>query len=222
LLFSCAAESPADCYVVGYEELHADKEKTLAQLSAFLGVTIADPSGLIGATHAAKNVMTESESALVRSAFGAAIENWPHKRLTGPVTQLGNALDDCVRTIEPGRIYRCDAPEGDRGLLGTGWSGSEADGIRSDAPAADLFFRVPREGRYRLALDLVAEGPRLGTPQRIALTLGGVRFERALRAGLRARVTTQAVNLSADRACRARLELGDLRVRLRHIRFERA
>lgn len=156
LLFSCAARDPSG-FVVGYEELVMQPRRVLAALGEYLGVDLADDKGTIRSAREAKNVLTPDEERAVRDAFGNAIDAWSEKRLTGPIAQLGNALDDCVKVLEPRRIYRCDAPVGDRSILGTGWSGSEYNGVCSDAAQSDLVFTVARDGAYRLILDVEEE-----------------------------------------------------------------
>jgi hypothetical protein len=220
LLLSCAQQDPSRCYVVGYEELRTEPQGVLSALGEYLGVAIVDRFGNIAQPSRAVNVLTEDESRRVRAAFGAAEDAWPVKRLTGPASRLGSALDDCLRVIEPRRTYRCDAPVGDRGLLGTGWSGSEARGICSDSPTAHLFFRVPRAGNYRLHLDVAVEG-RWREQRWIGLSLGGQRFECALR-GSNTRVSSPAVDLLANGAQHVALDLGALRLCLRRIRFDAA
>jgi hypothetical protein len=198
LLLSCAARDP-NGFVVGYEELLAEPERVLGGLSEFLGVDVRDASGAIAGDRDAKNVLTPDEERAVRDEFERAIDAWNGKRLTGPVAELGDALDDCVKVLEPGRVYRCDAPAGDRSVLGTGWSGSEFNGPRSDAPQSDLVFTVAEDGAYRLVLDVEEDR---GWPRR------------------RRRVC-ELHALEARRPRRETLELAGGAVRLRRLQLER-
>jgi sulfotransferase family protein len=192
LLLSCTARDP-NGFVVGYEELVTQPRRVLAALGEYLGVDMADDNGSICAARRATNVFTLDEERAVRDAFGNAIDAWSEKRLTGPIGQLGHALDDCVKVLEPRRTYRCDAPVGDRSMLGTGWSGSEYNGVCGDAAQSDLVFTVPRDGAYRLMLDveeerhwprrhrqvLTLEALKAGRPHREVLeTRGGLRLRR--------------------------------------------
>jgi hypothetical protein len=220
LLFSCVRRFPDDTFVVGYEELHAAPRRVLAALGEFLGTEVSDRTGLIGAPHEVCNVLTAAEEAEARRAFGTAIASWKSKRITGPAIALGGTLDDCLRVVQPGVTYRCDAPAGDRGLLGSGWSGAQASGIESDAPEADLFFAVPREARYRLVMEAIAEGARWNGSKALVMDFCGARSRSVLRIGRRNRIASAPLALLPERAHRATLEMEDLRLRLRSIRFE--
>jgi hypothetical protein len=211
LLLSCARRYPERTYVVRYEDLLADPQSTLAGLGAFLGVELQDRSNLIvGGSRAAASVLTAAEDALVQAEFGAALRRWSEKRVTGPAGTLDAVLDDCVRTVEIGKQYRCDAPVGDRGMLGSGWSGAEPRGIWSDAPQADVFFAVPEDGTYALELELAACVRNRREGLRFTVTFGDQRSEHVLHHERNVRLRLGPVRLSGGRAHRVAFEFPSL------------
>ncbi len=211
LLLSCAADSGEESFVVGYDDLIADPAATLASLGSFLGMELRDESKLVGPPSIAKNVLTRDEERAVRAAFGNAIDGWAAKRLTGPATALAGQLDDGLRVVEPGKVYRCDAPVGDRGLLGSGWSGAEPAGIWSDAPHADLFFAVPSDARYAIKLEFAGCVPNVREPLDFHITAGEARVAVRLKNGRKSRFKSPKVQLAAGRAHRVRFDFAGLR-----------
>ena len=201
LLLSCAANLGDACFVVKYDDLIADARGTLAALGDFLELPLRDESNLVGPKSVAKNVLTPAEDSLVRTTFGAALASWPSKHLTGLSTRVDSQLDDCVRVVEVGKTYRCDAPVGDRGFLGSGWSGAEPPGIWSDAPRADLFFAVPASGEYTVTLEFAGYVPARSKPLKLAITFDDKRADMTLRNNRRTRFTAKA-RLAAGRAHR--------------------
>lgn len=216
LLLSCAAESGEDTFVVGYDDLIADPATTLASLGTFLGMELRDESKLVGPPSIAKNVLTPDEERAVRAAFGGAIDGWAAKRLTGPATALTGQLDDGLRVVEPGKVYRCDAPIGDRGLLGSGWSGAEPRGIWSDAPHTDLFFAVPNDGEYAVKLEFGGYVPNAREPLDFSVTTGEERAAIRMKNGGRTRFVSPKVRLAAGRAHRVSFDFSELRSPLEH------
>jgi Sulfotransferase family len=210
LLLSCVADFGDRCFVIKYDDLIADANGTLAALGDFLEIPLRDESKLVGPSSSARNVLTADEEAAVRSSFASAIEGWPSKRLTGLASAIGGSLDDCVRVVEPGKTYRCDAPVGDRGFLGSGWSGAEPPGIWSDAPRADLFFAVPRDGEYAIDLEFAGYIPSRREPLTVGVTFDGTRTEMRLRDRRRThfRSTTR---LAAGRVHHVRFDFDALR-----------
>jgi hypothetical protein len=211
LLLSCAADYGEDTFVVGYDDLIADPAATLASLGTFLGMELRDESKLVGPLSIAKNVLTPDEERAVRAAFGDAIDGWAAKKLTGPATALAGKLNDGLRIVEPGKVYRCDAPVGDRGLLGSGWSGAEPPGIWSDAPRADLFFAVPHDGEYALKLEFAGYVPNAREPLDFNLAFAGERIAIALKNSRRTGFTSPKIRLEAGRAHRVSFDFSDLR-----------
>jgi hypothetical protein len=211
LLLSCAADSGEDTFVVGYDDLIADPAATLASLGAFLEMELRDESQLVGPSSIAKDVLTRDEERAVRAAFGGAIDGWAAKRLTGPSTALAGQLDDGLRVVEPGTVYRCDAPVGDRGLLGSGWSGAEPPGIWSDAPHADLFFAVPADGEYAVKIEFAGYVPNAREPLDVGLTVDEERAAIRLKNGRKTRFTSPKIRLAAGRAHRVRFDFSELR-----------
>lgn len=211
LLLSRAAAYGDDCYVVSYEDLIADPQSVLTKLGNFLGTELRDETGLVTGSRPVKHVLTRSEEAVVREELGAAIDAWGEKRLTGPAPDVASQLADCVRVVKAGTTYRCDAPVGDRGLLGSGWSGAEPPGIWSDAPHADMFFAVPEDGEYSVVLELAGYVPNWRAPLEVAIAIAGRRFDLTLRTGLRTRVRYGPMHLGARQAHRLSFNFGHLR-----------
>jgi hypothetical protein len=211
LLLSRAASHADDCYVVSYEDLVADPHAVLAPLGVFLGAELRDDTGLVTAAREAKNVLTPAEEALVREELGPAIDAWSTKKLTGRAAGVVQQLADCVRVVKIGTTYHCDAPVGDRGLLGAGWSGAEPPGIWSDAPQADMFFAVPRDGEYHVALDFAGYVPKRREPLEVAITIGGRRFDLTLSSGRRTRLRFGPFSLGAGQAHLLSFNFGQLR-----------
>jgi hypothetical protein len=211
LLLSRASSHADDCYVVSYEDLIADPQRVLKPLGTFLGAEVRDETGLVMGARSVKNVLTPAEETLVREQLGPAIDAWETKRLTGRATDVVRQLADCVRTVKLGTTYRCDAPVGDRGLLGSGWSGAEPPGIWSDAPQADMFFAVPRDGKYYVALDFAGYVPKRREPLELAITIGGRQFDLTLLSGRRTRLRFGPVSLEAGQANRLSFTFGQLR-----------
>jgi Sulfotransferase family len=210
LLLSCAAENGDDTFVVGYDDLIADPAATLASLGNFLGMELRDESKLVGPSSIAKNVLTKDEERAVRSAFGGAIDGWAGKKLTGPATALAGQLDDGLRVVGIGTVYRCDAPAGDRGFLGSGWSGAEPPGIWSDAPQADLFFAVPSDGEYAVKLEFAGYVPNAREPLDVTITVAGERVPVRLKNSRKTRFTSPKVRLAAGRAHRVSFDFATL------------
>jgi hypothetical protein len=187
-LLSCVAAYGDDCYVVGYEDLIANPEPTLAALGAFLGVELRDRTALIEKAGPSTRILTPDEDESVHAAFGQAIATWRDKRLTGPGTSIGRQLDDCVRVLEIGREYRFDAPATDRSLLGAGWSALEPQGVWTEALTAEAYFAVPEEGQYIVTLEFggyvpsaqesLSFGLALGERQAFTATLSDTRIVR--------------------------------------------
>jgi hypothetical protein len=211
LLLSRAATYADGCYVVCYEDLVADPQSVLAPLGAFLGSELRDETGLVKGARAVKNVLTPSEEALVRDELGPAIDAWSTKKLTGRASSVVPQLADCVRVVKIGTTYPCDAPVGDRGLLGAGWSGAEPPGIWSDAPQADMFFAVPRDGEYHIALDFAGYVPKRREPLEVAITIAGRRSDLTLRSGRRTRLRFGPFSLGAGQAHQVSFNFSQLR-----------
>jgi hypothetical protein len=211
LLLSSEAAYGDDCFVVGYDDLIADPAATLASLGSFLGMELRDESKLVGPPSIAKNVLTPDEERAVRAAFGGAIDGWSSKKLTGPAAALAGQLDDGLRVVEIGNVYRCDAPAGDRGFLGSGWSGAEPPGIWSDAPHADLFFAVPRDGEYVVKLEFAGYLPNARDLLEFDVTVDGERVAIRLKSGRRTRFTSPKIRLAAGRAHRVSFDFSTLR-----------
>jgi hypothetical protein len=211
LLLSRTAACADDCYVVSYEDLVADPPSVLGPLGAFLGADLRDEAGLVAGARAVKNVLTPAEEAQVRAELGPAIDSWSAKKLTGRASGVVQQLADCVRVVKIGTTYHCDSPVGDRGLLGAGWSGAEPPGIWSDAPQADMFFAVPRDGEYHVALDFAGYVPKRREPLEIAITIGGRRFDLTLRSGRRTRLRFGPLSLGAGQAHRLSFNFAHLR-----------
>jgi hypothetical protein len=171
---------------------------------------LRDESKLVGPPSIAKNVLTPDEEHAVRTAFGAAIDGWSAKKLTGPASALAGQLDDGLRVAGIGTVYRCDAPAGDRGVLGSGWSGAEPPGIWSDAPRADLFFTVAQAGDYAVNLEFAGYVPNAREPLEFGLTVAGERVTMRLKNSRKTRFTSPKVRLAAGRAQRVSFDFAAL------------
>jgi hypothetical protein len=197
LLHSCAMEFPGDTFVVKYDDLLAQPDRTLGALGAFLGMAVEDRSHLVTPHGASAAVLTRREDTAVRAAFDAAIATWHAKNLTGPAAAVMPALSDCLRTIVPGRTYRCDAPHGDRAMLGSGWNGAEPRGILTDASTAHIHFTVPQGARYRITLEGRFDRPEHITAIEATLIVAGVTKKFRSRPNRKIRVTTEPIPLRA-------------------------
>lgn len=214
LLLSCASMYPQQTYVVRYDDLINDTERTLQGLGRFLGVDLRDSSGLVRPSRPAKNVLSRAEDAAVRYALGGAIDTWQSKRLTGDAEGVGAQLDDCVDVARPGKEYRFDAPVGERGVLGSGWSGAEPKGIWSDALASDIFFRVPAAGRYVVTVQFSASAASKRRPLTFHTSLASEEREHTLRGGGGGRLQVGPLDLDSERSHRLRFTFGDVRSEL--------
>lgn len=158
LLLSHVARYPDRCLVVKYEDLIDRFAATAGAIDTFLGpgFDLAGDSAKLfevgvqpGAT---KNVLTPDEQAAVRAAFGAALDTWDRKALTGLHAGTVDALADCADPLVPGTSQRFDAAARERRYLGAGWSVLQPDGVWTDGERADLFFTVPADGEYVVSL----------------------------------------------------------------------
>lgn len=156
LLLSSVIDDPDSTFVVKYEDLVSHPDWTLKVLGDFMGVRLHDWSRLIKrptGSRAPLDVLTEDERRETERAFGSAIANWGAKKITGHAhTGLLDELRDCLTEAPAQRRFLFRAPVGDRSLLGAGWSGSGPSGIHADGPHSDLFFTVPRAGRYAIEI----------------------------------------------------------------------
>jgi len=210
LLYSCASTYPERTYVVRYDDLIGDTAKTLEDLGRFIGVELRDTSGLVRESRPAKIVLDGDERNAVRAALGDAVDSWGHKRLTGTASGIGCQLDDCIDVARCGVEYRFDAPVGERGILGSGWSGAQPKGVWSDAALSDVFFRVPRNGDYVVTIRLWASAGNRRRPVALRTSLAGDEREHTLRDGGGARLALGPLRLEAGRAHRLRFAFGEL------------
>lgn len=210
LVLSCASIYPQHTYVIRYDDLVDDTAATLEGLGRFLGVDLHDSSGLVRPSRPAKNVLSKSEDAAVRAALGDAVDSWSEKHLTGSSSALGTELDDCIDVALPGKEYRFDAPVGERGVLGSGWSGAEPKGIWSDAAISDVFFRVPADADYAVVVRYSASTATKRRPLTLHASIGGDEREATLRDGRAGRIVLGPVRLQAGRAHRLRFAFGEL------------
>jgi hypothetical protein len=210
LLLSCASIYPEQTYVIRYDDLIDDTAATLDGLGRFLGVDIRDTSGLVRPSRPAKNVLSRAEDAAVRAALGEAIDTWSGKHLTGVADLIGSQLDDCIDVARTGNEYRFDAPVGERGVLGSGWSGAEPKGIWSDAAISDIFFRVAADGEYAVILQFSASAASKRTPLTFRTSIAGEEREHTLRNSRSGRIALGPVLLQAGRAHRLRIAFGEL------------
>jgi len=219
LVLSCRDRFAEQTFVVGYEDLVAHPSRTLSALGEFLELELDDWSHLITSESPQRKVFTEREERAVREQLGAAIDSWSSKHLTIPIARLGTQVDDCVRTVTRRTEYRFDAPVGDRGLLGTGWGDAEPAGIVSDAPSADLYFRVPDDGEYTVVIELAAQIDHRSGPLDLTAQLGERRLEQTLHHRRNVRLHVGPVPLQAGIAYRIALAFGDSSKRVRIRRF---
>jgi hypothetical protein len=210
LLLSCASTYPDRTYVVRYDDLVDDTAATLEGLGRFLGVDLRDASRLVRPARPAKNVLSHAEDASVRAALGAAIDAWSAKRLTGIAGVVGAQLDDCIDVARPGKEYRFDAPVGERGVLGSGWSGAEAKGIWSDAALADAFFRVPADGQYSITVQFSASAASKRKPVAFQTSIASDERKHVLRNGRGGKIVLGPIRLEAGRAHRLRFAFGEV------------
>lgn len=210
LLLSCVSMYPEQTYVVRYDDLVDDTAATLEGLGGFLGVDLRDTSGLVRASRPSKVVLSHGEEAAVRAALGNAIDTWANKKLTGVAGGVGAQLDDCVELARPGKEYRFDAPVGERGVLGSGWSGAEPKGIWSDAAIADVFFRVPDDAQYSITVRLSASAGGKRKPVTFQTSVAGNDREHVLRNGGGGKIVLGPLRLEAGRAHRLRFAFGEL------------
>lgn len=210
LLLSCASIYPEQTYVILYDDLIDDTAATLEGLGRFLGVDIRDTSGLVRPARPAKNVLSRAEDAAVRAALGDAIDTWSEKHLTGIANVIGTQLDDCIDVARTGNEYRFDAPVGERGVLGSGWSGAEPRGIWSDAAISDVFFRVSAAGEYTITLQFSASTASKRRPLTFRTSIAGDERVHTLHKGRGGRIVLGPVRLEAGRAHRLRVAFGEL------------
>lgn len=172
LMRSHASVYPGRCFVVGYEELMSQPERSLAAVSGFLGTElVCDPR--IVASRPAKTAMTPEETAYAREEFGRAIETWDEKRIMGLAEEAISQLEDCLAVLEPNKTYAFDAEHNDRSLLGIGWSLLDTNGVWSDDRIAELHFSVAKAGRYALIAELAGYVPSAGAALALAMDLDG-------------------------------------------------
>lgn len=223
LLLSCASTYPDRTYVVRYDDLIARTEATLSGLGRFLGLELKDSSGLVRESRPAKTVLTRDEERAVRAALGPAIDAWPTKRFTGMANEIGAQLDDCLDVAGRRTEYRFDAPTGERGVLGSGWSGAEPNGIWSDASLSDVWFRVPDDGEYRLTVTLSASVGNRRQPLTFETSAGDEAREHVIRHGRGERLVLGPVRLEAGRAQRLRFSFDEpgKRICLRRLRVDK-
>jgi hypothetical protein len=210
LLLSCASSYPEHTYVIRYDDLIDDTDRTLQGLGRFLGVELRDTSGLVRPSRPAENVLSHAEDAAVRSALGDAIDTWRSKRLTGPVGVVETQLDDCIDVARPGKEYRFDAPVGERGVLGSGWSGAQPKGIWSDAAVSDVFFRVPAGGEYLVTVRFSASAASKREPMTFHTSLANDERAHTLRKGGAGQIVLGPLRLEGGRAHRLRFSFGEL------------
>jgi Sulfotransferase family len=214
LLLSCASIYPEHTYVVGYDDLVNDAAVTLEGVGRFLGVALRDVSGLVRPARPAKIVLSSREEAAVRAALGEAIDAWQGKRLTGPARGIETQLDDCIDVANAGKEYRFDAPVGERGALGSGWSGAEPKGIWSDAATADVFFRVPAGGNYRITVRFSASAASKRKPLTFRTSIAENEWTHTLRDGRAGQIVQGPVHLERGIVYRLRFEFGELQSEL--------
>lgn len=209
LLLSCASIDPQQTYVIRYDDLIDDTAVTLEGLGRFLGIDIRDTSGLVRPSRPAKNVLSRAEDAAVRTVLGDAIDTWGDKHLTGNADVIGAQLDDCIDVATAGSEYRFEAPVGERGVLGSGWSGAEPKGIWSDAAISDVYFRVAAAGSYVVTVQFSASVASTRRPLTFRTSIAGDEREHTLHNGRASRIVLPA-RLEAGRAHRLRFAFGEL------------
>jgi len=185
-LFSHAARYPEACFVVKFEDLLARFDETARGLGAFLALefetpasSMFGPDGLRPQGDPAPIVLDDGELETVRDAFGAAIDGWDEKQLSGPATAAVAALADCVEVFEPGTKYPYQSTRADRPFLGLGWSFFEDVGVWTDGERADLVFRVPRDGRYAVYAETSYFLPEQRPALQVSLDVNGAETFRA-------------------------------------------
>jgi hypothetical protein len=171
LLRSHAAVYPNRCFVLGYEDLVGQPQRTLSAIGEFLGTDLVCSPGIVSVP--SKTIMTVEEDEYVRSQFGAAIDTWENKRTTGLAGDIAMEFDDCLAVLAPGKAHRFDSVQGNRSLLGVGWSALDSAGVWSDDRIAELHFAVERAGGYALVLELAGYVPAADAHMQLAMDIDG-------------------------------------------------
>jgi hypothetical protein len=154
LLLSLASAHPDDVFVVGYEDLVENFAATAAQIGSFLGVSLTCDPRITEIELHRKSILTPDEEQHVRGHFGALIDNWRTRRISGPAPLVAASLAEHAETMKDGIEYRYGASSPQRRFLGLGWDIVEDEAVWSNAESSDVIFRAASEGPHVLRLNV--------------------------------------------------------------------
>ena len=187
-LFSHVASYPDACYVQKFQDLTDRSAASIKGLERYLGIRLDRTQRLIWNENDTRIILTADERARAMAAFGAAIQSWPQKQLTGFGRDVIAELSDCVEQLLPGVRYRYTSDEGSRHFLGASWNALEAGGVWSARTEADLFFAVAKAGEYLLSAEVSCFLVGVQTSKTLTVELNGTVILRVMAIGIESQI----------------------------------
>jgi hypothetical protein len=146
---------PDGCFTVKYEDLLRSEADVVGELQDFLGTGVPF-TGLAEAERASLNVLSYDELAAVRNRYAELVDCWDGLPLTGPGRHTRRHLQTALCMLPVDEVMPVSPGASGASCLGTGWHEVELGGAWSACERAHVYFRVPRDGRFLLQLELEA------------------------------------------------------------------